>query len=85
MQCISLLSAEPAFSSFFVDLLHCFSYSQVDGPYGRTVAFDIDQIGVFTMEIKRRVDLASIQHVNTRGAPEYTVILPGGGKAIGEE
>lgn len=56
---------------------------QVGGPYCRSVAFDIDQIGVFTMEIKKKTDLASIQHVNTRGAPEYSVTLPTGAKYIG--
>jgi hypothetical protein len=49
---------------------------QLDGGWHRSIAFDIDQIGVFNMQVKRRVNLASIQHVNTRGASEYTEILP---------
>jgi hypothetical protein len=49
---------------------------QLDGGWHRSIAFDIDQIGVFNMQVKRRVNLASIQHVNTRGASEYTEVLP---------
>lgn len=49
---------------------------QLDGGWHRSVAFSIDQIGVFNMEVKRRVNLANIQHVNTRGAPEYSEDLP---------
>lgn len=46
---------------------------QVDGSWQRTVEFSIDQIGIYTMEVKRKIDLADIQHVNTRGAAEYNV------------
>lgn len=49
---------------------------QLDGGWHRSVAFSIDQIGVFNMEVKRRVNLANIQHVNTRGAPEYSEVVP---------
>jgi hypothetical protein len=47
---------------------------QLDG-WHRSVAFNIDQIGIFNIQLKRRINLAAIQHVNTRGAPEYSVIL----------
>jgi hypothetical protein len=40
---------------------------QVEGLWEKSVSFNIDQIGVFTLELKRRIDLASISHVNTRG------------------
>lgn len=49
---------------------------QLEGPWKKTVPFNIDQIGTFTLEVKRHFDLASIPHVNTRGAPEYSVELP---------
>ena len=49
---------------------------QLEGGWHRSVVFSIDQIGVFNMEIKRRVNLATIQHVNTRGAPEYVEVFP---------
>ena len=48
----------------------------LDGGWHRSVAFNIDQIGVFNMQVKRRINLATIQHVNTRGAPEFQEILP---------
>lgn len=49
---------------------------QLDGGWHRSVAFSIDQIGIFNMEVKRRVNLANVQHVNTRGAPEYSEVVP---------
>eukprot|EP01038_Epipyxis_sp_PR26KG_P006870 gene6870-9407_t len=49
---------------------------QVDGPWHCTVPFDIDQVGTFIIQAKRKLDLASIRHVNTRGDTEYTVLLP---------
>jgi hypothetical protein len=53
-------------------------FLQIDGPWKRSVSFDIDQIGIFTLEVKRKLDLASIQHINTRGTEEYAVHLPRG-------
>lgn len=49
---------------------------QMEGPWKRTVAFSLDQIGSFTLQVKTRTDLASIPHVNTRGAPEYIEVIP---------
>lgn len=49
---------------------------QLEGSWRKTVAFSLDHIGSFTLEAKRHLDLASIPHVNTRGAPEYTVEIP---------
>eukprot|EP00981_Chlorochromonas_danica_P005995 scaffold1244_cov162-Ochromonas_danica.AAC.31 len=49
---------------------------QAEGPWKKTVFFKIDQIGAFTLEAKRYIDLATIPHVNTRGAPEYTEYIP---------
>ena len=51
---------------------------QVEGAWHRSVAFDVDQIGVNMLRIKRHVDLASITHVNTRGDAEYKVHFPKG-------
>jgi hypothetical protein len=40
---------------------------QIDG-WEKSINFNIDQIGIFTLELKRHLDLASIPHVNTRGS-----------------
>ncbi|RYH23330.1 hypothetical protein EON65_18010 [archaeon] len=48
----------------------------IDGPWQQTVFFNLDQIGAFILEARRSLDLATIPHVNTRGAPEYVVFLP---------
>lgn len=49
---------------------------EVDGSWARSVPFSIDQTGVFTVKVQKNIDLASVQHINTRGATEYTVQLP---------
>jgi hypothetical protein len=48
---------------------------QLDGYY-RSVAFNIDQINSFNLQIKKKIELHSISHINTRGAPEYIEELP---------
>eukprot|EP01035_Chromulina_nebulosa_P017521 gene17521-23082_t len=55
----------------------------VDGPWQKTVPFNLDQIGGYTLLVKKKTNLASLHHVNTRGAPEYTVTFPGGLTEIG--
>jgi hypothetical protein len=49
---------------------------KIDGPWQTTVPISIDHIGSFSLEVKKQFDLASVPHVNTRGAPEYSVTLP---------
>lgn len=49
---------------------------QVEGPYTKTVAFEVDQVGGNTLMVKKSFDLATLEHVNTRGAPEFTVHFP---------
>ncbi len=49
---------------------------KIDGPWQTTVPISIDHIGFFSLEVHKHFDLASIPHVNTRGAPEYSVVLP---------
>ena len=49
---------------------------QPEGPWSRTVAFNIDEIGALTLAIKRKQYLASLPHVVTRSSPEYSVLLP---------
>jgi hypothetical protein len=48
----------------------------LDGPWEKSISFSIDQIGVFTLDLKKRLDLASTSHVNTRGSAEYFLDLP---------
>ena len=47
----------------------------LDGYY-RSVSFNIDQINSFNLQIKKKIELHSISHINTRGAPEYIEELP---------
>jgi len=49
---------------------------QYEGPYSRTVFFRVEDIGTHTMKANYALDLATVPHVNTRDAPEYTVIFP---------
>lgn len=49
---------------------------ELEGAWQRTVAFNLDQIGVYTLRVKRHIDLASLRHVNTRIAPEYNMFFP---------
>ena len=49
---------------------------QIEGSWSRTVPITLNDLVGSTLEVKRYVDLASIQHVNTRGASEYSVNLP---------
>ena len=49
---------------------------QVDGPWNRTDTFGIESHGKNTLLVKRKSDVASLAHVNTRDAPEYTVNFP---------
>lgn len=48
----------------------------VDGLYEKSVAFDVDSVGTISLLLKKTVDLATLHHVNTRGAPEFTVYFP---------
>ena len=49
---------------------------QPEGPWSKTVSFNIDEISALTLAVKRRLHLASLAHVVTRSAPEYSVWLP---------
>jgi hypothetical protein len=51
-------------------------FVKVEGPWNKTVPIDVDHIGSFSLDLQRHFDLASTPHVNTRGAPEYSVVLP---------
>lgn len=48
---------------------------EVDGPWHRSVAFDIDRIGTHTLRLRKYVDVSSLHHILTRGAPEYDVVF----------
>ena len=49
---------------------------QHSGSYQRTVFFGIENIGTHTVRVDHKLDMASIPHVNTRDALEYTVKFP---------
>lgn len=49
---------------------------RMEGAWNRSVSFDIDHTGSYTIGMKRRVDLGSLAHVNTRGDYEYDVTFP---------
>ena len=51
-------------------------FIQPDGPWSRSVPFNVDEVGALTLAIKRRHHLASLAHVVTRSAPEYSVNFP---------
>lgn len=50
----------------------------VAGPWIRSVSFEIDHLGSHTLRIKKYIDPSSLEHIMTRGTPEYDVILPPG-------
>lgn len=50
----------------------------VDGPWLRSVSFDIDHLGSHTLRIKKWIDPSTLEHIMTRGTPEYDVYLPPG-------
>lgn len=51
---------------------------EVDGPWKRSVAFDLDQIGSNILKINRSFEQSNITHILSRGSPEYDVLLPPG-------
>lgn len=48
---------------------------EVEGPWNRTVFFEIEAIGTSTLRVLHRLDLGALPHVNTRGLPDYEVSL----------
>jgi hypothetical protein len=50
----------------------------IDGPWIRSVSFAIDNLGSYTLRIKKSIDPSSLEHIMTRGTPEYDVALPPG-------
>lgn len=50
---------------------------QMEGPWSRSVLFDVDHIGTHTFNITPEINFDKL-HVNTRGAPIYDVILDPG-------
>ena len=50
----------------------------VEGPWSTSVSFDIDQIGSYSLRLRRRTDTSVLHHILTRGNPEYDVVLPPG-------
>jgi hypothetical protein len=50
----------------------------IDGPWLRSVSFAIDNLGSYTLRIKKYIDPSSLEHIMTRGTPEYDVTLPPG-------
>jgi hypothetical protein len=51
---------------------------QLNGPWLRSVSFDIDKLGSYTMTINRKTDTSKFDHILTRGAPEYNVEFESG-------
>ena len=51
---------------------------QLNGPWVRSVSFDIDKLGSYTMTINRKTDTSKLNHILTRGAPEYNVTFESG-------
>ena len=51
---------------------------QLAGPWVRSVAFDIDKLGSYTMTINRKTETSKLNHILTRGAPEYNVTFESG-------
>jgi SHR-binding domain of vacuolar-sorting associated protein 13 len=49
---------------------------QPEGSWAKSVAFNLDEIGALTLSVKRKQHLASLSHVVTRSAPEYSVSFP---------
>jgi hypothetical protein len=50
----------------------------IEGPWLRSAGFDIDRLGSFAMRIRRTLDTSRLEHILTRGTPEYEVTLPPG-------
>lgn len=50
----------------------------ISGPWLRSVGFDIDRLGSFSMRIRRTIDTSRLEHILTRGTSEYEVVLPPG-------
>ena len=48
---------------------------ELEGPWNRTVFFDIEAVGTSTLRVMHKLDLAKVDHVNTRGLPNYEVTL----------
>lgn len=51
---------------------------QLNGPWERSVAIDIDKLNSYTMTINRKTDTSKLDHILTRGAPEYNVEFENG-------
>lgn len=56
---------------------------EIDGSWNKSALFPIDHIGSFCLSVRRKIDVALIQHVKTRGNAEYDVEFPDGLKSLG--
>jgi hypothetical protein len=50
----------------------------VYGPWTRSVPFEIDKLGSYTFRLRKIVNPSALEHISTRGNPEYIVPIPSG-------
>lgn len=49
---------------------------QPNGAWTKSIPFHVDEVGAMTLAVKRKHHLATLPHVVTRSAPEYSVSFP---------
>ena len=50
----------------------------IEGPWLRSIGYDIDRLGSYVIRVRRTLDTSKLEHILTRGSPEYEVTLPPG-------
>lgn len=50
----------------------------IEGPWMRSVPFDIDQLGTYVLKLRRQNNTGSLFHIVTRGNLQYDVTIPPG-------
>jgi hypothetical protein len=50
----------------------------IEGPWMRSVPFDIDQLGTYVLKLRRQNSTGSLYHIVTRGNLQYDVSIPPG-------
>jgi hypothetical protein len=50
----------------------------IEGPWMRSVPFDIDQLGTYALKLRRQNNTGSLYHIVTRGNLQYDVAIPPG-------